>query len=359
VNRRVPRRALSLAAALVVATAVALAVRGRAASSPPDGYVVQRLASDRGDRSLVNAWGLAASPTGPWWTTSEATDVAVAYSGTGRKQATSVTVPGGPTGIAYNDGRGFRIRTRDGSDPAVFVYVCEDGRIRAWAPSATRSGWSTHASVVADLAAEAAVFRGATIAGSHLYATDFHNARVVVFDTRWRRVRSARAFVDPAIPSWYAPFGIQAIGDRVFVTYVWRAPVNGNDAPTGGYVDEFDRDGRLVARVAGRGAVNAPWGVALAPSTFGRFGGDLLVAGFGDGRIAAFRRTRTGWRRAGELRNAAGKPLALNGIWGIAFGNDGLAGPAGTLFFASGPHRWRGATELGVHGVIGSITPER
>jgi uncharacterized protein (TIGR03118 family) len=140
------------------------------------------------------------------------------------------------------------------------------------------------------------------------------------------------------------------------VTYVWRAPVNGNDAPTGGYVDEFDRDGRLVARVAHKGALNAPWGLAVAPRSFGRFGGDLLVGNFGDGRINAYRRAGDRWRHDGALRARDGKPLVVNGLWGLAFGNDGTAGPKDTLFFSSGPHDWRGVTELGVHGLLGSIT---
>src|SRR5204862_1681108 len=106
-----------------------------------------------------------------------------------------------------------------------------------------------------------------------LYATDFHNGRVLVFDSRWRRVVRRGAFVDRAIPAWYAPFGIQAVGRRIFVTYAWRAPVNGNDAPTGGYVDEFDLDGRLDARVGRMGPLDEPWGMAGAPKGFGARGG--------------------------------------------------------------------------------------
>ena len=161
--------------------------------------------------------------------------------------------------------------------------------LRAWTPTVPVA-WSTEAVVVVDEAAEAAVFRGVAIDGDRVYATDFHNGRVDVYDAHWRRIRRPGAFVDRSIPDWYAPFGIHAIGGHVFVTYVWRAPVNGNDAPTGGYVDEFDRDGRLLARVAHKGPMNAPWGLALAPRSFGRFGGDLLVGNFGDGHINAFRR---------------------------------------------------------------------
>jgi uncharacterized protein (TIGR03118 family) len=157
--------------------------------------------------------------------------------------------------------------------------------------------------------------------------------------------------VDPAIPHGYAPFGIQAVGGRIFVTYAWRAPVNGNDAPTGGYVDEFDREGRLLARVGSSGELDEPWGVAVAPPGFGRLGGDLLVANFGSGRINVYARHGEGWTFRGRL------PVEAPGVWGIAFGTGGSNGPRTTLFYAAGPHRWHGASEVDVHGVLGSIAP--
>jgi uncharacterized protein (TIGR03118 family) len=220
-------------------------------------------------------------------------------------------------------------------------------------------GWSTQSVVVVDDAEEAAVFRGLAIAGERIYATDFHNGRVDVYDNHWRRVVRRGAFVDHSIPDWYAPFGIHAVGGHIFVTYVWRAPVNGNDAPTGGYVDEFDLEGNLVAQVGRATGLNEPWGIALAPKSFGPFGGDLLVANFGDGHITAFSRSNRRWRLAGVLHGTNGRPLVVNGIWAIVFGNGHLAGPARTLFFASGPHEWHGATELGVGGLLGSIQPAR
>ncbi len=329
---------------------------------PRNAYAVQALVSDghrraaHVDRRLVNVWGLAASPTGPWWTSNEASATSTLYSGEGRKQLLTVSVDGGPTGIAYYGGRALRVSAAGKSDPARFVYACEDGMLRAWTPTVP-SGWSTRAIVVVDEAAEAAVFRGVAIDAARVYATDFHNAGVDMYDAHWQRVRRAGAFVDRSIPEWYAPFGIQAIDGHLFVTYVARAPVNGNDSPTGGYVDEFDRDGRLLARVARSGVLNAPWGVALAPQSFGRFGGDLLVGNFGDGRINAFRREGSGWSYDGTLRTTRGKPLVVNGLWALAFGNGGTAGRTDTLFFASGPHDWLGETELGVHGVVGSISP--
>jgi uncharacterized protein (TIGR03118 family) len=159
-------------------------------------------------------------------------------------------------------------------------------------------------------------------------------------------------FRDPSIPAWYSPFGVRVLGGRLFVTYASPAPVNGNDAPKGGYVDEFTLDGRLLGRV--RGDLAEPWGIALAPRDseggFGPFGGDLVVASFGTGRIDAYRRTAAGWRFDGRV-------ATVPGVWGIGFGNGHMAGPRTTLFFAAGPHRWRGASELDVHGLLGAISP--
>jgi len=353
---------VAVAAALVLAAlagaALALA-RDRESSGV---YAVRPLVSDERsraplvDRSLVNSWGIAASPTGPWWTANEASETSTLYSGAGRKQLLTVRVEGGPTGVVYHGGKGFRVSAGGVSDPARFIYACEDGKVRAWTPTVPH-GWSTSSEVVVDEGATAAVFRGIAIGHGRIYVTDFHNARVLVYDDRWQPVRRAGAFVDTSIPEWYAPFGVQVVGDRVFVTYVWRAPVNGNDAPTGGYVNEFDLEGRLVAHVASKAPLNAPWGLALAPRSFGRYGGDLLVGNFGDGRINAFRRDGGGWRHDGALVGRNGKPIELSGLWAIAFGNDGAAGSHQTLFFASGPHDWRGETELGVHGLLGAIAP--
>ena len=331
------------------------------ASSAGTGYAVHRLVSDGGvpaaakDRVLVNGWGLAATATGPWWTTNEASDTSTLYSGSGRKQLLTVSVPGGPTGIVAYGGRGFLVSAAGVSDPARFIYACEDGRIRAWTPTVPH-GWSTQAEVVVDDAGEAAIFRGVAVAGGRVYATDFHNARVDVFDSRWQRVRLTGSFSDPSIPAWFAPDNVELLGGHLFVTYVGRAPVDGNDDPSGGYVDEFDLSGNLVARVGRMGVLNEPWGLALAPASFGRYRGDLLVANFGDGHVNAFRRSGRGWAYDGALAASGGQPLVLNGVWGIAFGNGGLAGAKSTLFFSSGPHAWQGATEVSVHGLFGSVS---
>ena len=309
------------------------------------------LVSDRADGQLVNPWGLAASSEGPWWVANESRSSSTVYAADGQKQALKVAVAGGPTGVAFNGGKGFVVRARGVAAPARFLFACEDGTIKGWAPTVP-GGWSTEAVVAVDAGGTAAIFRGVTLAAGRLYATDFHNDRVLVFDGTWRRILAHR-FVDPSIPTWYAPFGIQAAGNRIYVTYAWRAPVNGNDAPTGGYVDEFDLDGRLVARVGGTRELDEPWGVALAPRGFGRLGGRLLVANFGSGRINVYARHGRGWSFAGRL------PVAVPGVWGIAFGGGGMSGPRTTLFYAAGPHRWHGATEVGVHGVLGAISTTR
>jgi uncharacterized protein (TIGR03118 family) len=261
-----------------------------------------------------------------------------------------VDVPGGPTGVVYNGGPGFVVHAGRASGPARFLYACEDGRIRGWSPSVPH-GWSKSAVVAVDATGSGTIFRGLAIAGGRLYATDFHNGHVLVFDSKWRRVRVAGGFKDASLGPGYAPFGIASFGGRIFVTYAGQAPVNGNDAPTGGYVDEFDLQGRLVAHVATTEALDEPWGVALAPAGFGRFGGDLLVANFGSGRILAYSRTAKGWELHGRL------PVRVPGVWGIAFGTGGMSGPRTTLFLAAGPHRWHGASEAGVGGLLAAIEP--
>ena len=343
-----PVLVLAGVAAAIAAMAVFVLSRGA------DHYTAHWLVSDHGlgarthDDTLVNAWGLAASPTGPWWTADQGTAMSTLYDGEGRKQALAVRVDGGPTGIVYNGGTGFVVHGGGRSGPARFIYACEDGQIRGWSPTVPE-GWSSEAVVAVDARETGAVFRGVAIANGRLYATDFHNDKVVVFDRDWRRVTRPGAFHDPKVTDWYAPFGIQAVGSRIFVSYAYRAPVNGNDAPTGGFVDEFDLDGRLVSRVAAMGPLQQPWGLAYGPDR------RLYVANFGSGRIAIFSRRSSGWRFDGHVRGRKGKPLFVNGLWGIAFGNGGMAGPKDTLFFAAGPHGWVGATETDVHGLFGAI----
>jgi uncharacterized protein (TIGR03118 family) len=333
---------------LLAIVLLAVTATASASSSRLDRYTKRALVTDRADAQLVNPWGLAASREGPWWVSNEGQSTSTLYASDGRKQALTVEVPGGPTGVVFNGGSGFVVHGNGVSGPARFIYACEDGMIRAWTPTVPR-GWSREAVVAVDTGVSGTVFRGLTLARGKLYATDFHNDRILVFDSKWRRVLRPGAFVDRDKPAWYAPFGIQAIGDRIFVTYGYRAPVNGNDAPHGGYVDEFDLDGRLIARVGHTDELDEPWGIALAPRAFGSFGGDLLVANFGSGQINAYRRQEGGWTLHGRL------PVTVHGVWGIAFGTGGMSGRRTTLFYAAGPHEWLGPTEENVGGELGSI----
>jgi uncharacterized protein (TIGR03118 family) len=342
-----------LKTAVVGVVIAALATAGSSGHAQADRFVLHRLVSDRDDPQLVNPWGLTSAAGEAVWVTNEAQSSTTTYTADGRKQAVTVAVPGGPTGIAFNAGKGFRLRNGRASAPARLLFACEDGMIRGWSPIVprTRETWSSQTEVAVDPGATGTVFRGVTLAAGRLYATDFHNARVLVFDSRWHRVSTRGAFIDRSIPSWYAPFGIQAMARRLFVTYAFRAPPSGNDAPTGGYVDEFDLDGKLISQVGRPTQFDEPWGLALAPRGFGQFGGDLLVANFGSGKINAYARAAGGWRLVGPL------PFTLPGVWGIAFGAGGSSGSTTTLFYVAGPHQWHGSSEEYVHGVFGSISP--
>ena len=193
-----------------------------------------------------------------------------------------------------------------------------------------------------------------TTGGDFLFATDFHNGRVDVFNGSFGLVSTPDAFTDPGLPDGYAPFGIQAIGSRVFVTYA-KQDEDAEDEVAGqslGFVDVYDTAGNLLARVAQRGQLDAPWGLALAPTSFGRFGGDLLVGNFGDGQINAYKELPNGrFEHRGELRSPAGKSISIDGLWALEFGNGSAAGPTGTLFFTAGP-------EDESHGLFGSITAD-
>ena len=297
------------------------------------------------DPNLVNAWGLTSGPTTPWWVADNGTDKSTLYRGSdGQPQALVVDVHNAPTGTVFNPTTGFALPT---GGSARFLFDTEEGKVLGWNPAQ-----GTTAVVVADLNDDA-IYKGlaiaATSAGPRLYAADFHNAKVDVFDGSFTPVDGG--FVDPSLPSGYAPFGIQTIGDRVFVTYA-QQDADAEDEVAGqgrGFVDAYDLAGNLVERVAQHGQLNAPWGLALAPSSFGRFAGDLLVGNFGDGQINAYAELGNGhFAHRGELRDSSGKSLSIDGLWALQFGQGGNNGPAGTLFFTAGPDDEN-------HGLFGQI----
>ena len=336
--------ALVLCSALVAASPLAAAER--------NSYTVTPLVSDQPgvaahtDPNLVNAWGLTASGGSPWWVSDNGTDLSTLYRGDGTPQALVVQVAGGPTGTVFNPTSGFVLPT---GGKALFLFDSEDGIVRAWNPAQ-----GTTAIVVADRSNVGAIYKGLAIAdtaaGPRLYAADFHNARIDVFNASFGLVPGG--FVDSSLPAGYAPFNVQTIGDRVFVAYA-KQDEAAEDEVAGqgtGFVDAYDLAGNLLGRVAQHGLLNAPWGLALAPEGFGRFGGDLLVGNFGDGQINAYEELPNGhFEHRGELRGSDGKPLTIDGLWALRFGNGGNAGPTGTLFFTAGPDEES-------HGLFGSIT---
>jgi uncharacterized protein (TIGR03118 family) len=200
-----------------------------------------------------------------------------------------------------------------------------------------------------------AVYKGLAVASDRLYATDFHNGRVDVFDASFKPVTTTGGFKDAKVAKGFAPFGIQALAGNVFVTYAKQDTAAKDDVPLPGqaYVDEFTHDGQLVARVVNSGKknapLNAPWGLSLAPADFGSFAGDLLVGNFGNGRVSAYTQRGSRWLYKGQLRVADGTPIAIDGLWAIAFGNGAAAGPTNTLYFLAGPSDEK-------HGLYGSIT---
>ena len=317
-------------------------------------YTVTPLVSDQlgaapvHDTNLVNAWGLAASATSPWWVANNGTSTSTLYNGnTGLPVplVVSVGVDSGPTGVVFNGGSGFVVTSGSSSAPARFIFDSEDGLIRGWNPAVD----PTNAVVAPATADPDAIYKGLAIAGGMLYASDFHNGVVDVFDGSWNLVNQ---FTDPGLPSGYAPFGIQAIGSRIFVSFA-KQDADAEDEIAGqglGFVDAFDTAGNLVARVAQHGQLNAPWGLALAPANFGRFSGDLLVGNFGDGKILAFEPQSNGhFGFRGQLRASSGHAIAIDGLWALGFGNGANAGPTNTLFFTAGP-------DDETHGLFGRIT---
>ena len=333
-------------AAVIVGLTVAAQVPAVGAAAG-NAYVVQNLVSDvpgaaaKVDPNLVNAWGLTAGPTTPWWVADNGTDRSTLYSADGTIVPLVVQVPIHPTGTVF-----WSFTSR-----AIFVFATEAGTIRGW-----HRTQGTQTVILADRSAQGAIYKGLAFAvtpgGDRFYATDFHNARVDVFDGSLNLISSPGAFVDSQLPAGYAPFGIQTIGSRVFVTYA-KQDADAVDELHGqsfGFVDDYDTSGNLLGRIAQHGQLNAPWGLALAPANFGRFSGDLLVGNFGDGQINAFEELANGhFEHRGELRTGDGKSLSIDGLWALQFGHGAPNnGPANTLFFTAGPDDEN-------HGLFGTI----
>jgi uncharacterized protein (TIGR03118 family) len=339
---------------LAAALAALLIVVAQTRAAGGNSFTVHNLVSDgsvpadRTDPNLVNGWGITRGPATPWWVADNGTDVSTLYRGDGTIVPLVVRVAGGPTGTVFNGTTSFVLR---GVGPARFLFATEAGTIHGWNPAVA----PTEAVVAARH--QEAIYKGLAIGstadGDRLYAADFHNGRVDVFNGSFQLLMRPGAFRDPALPAGYAPFGIQNIGGWIYVTYAKQDSDREDEiaGPGLGFVDVYDANGTFLRRAVSHGSLNAPWGLALAPAGFGEFGGDLLVGNFGDGRINAYRVTAQGeYQLHGVLRRTNGEPISIDGLWGIGFGNGSAAGPVTSLYFAAGPDDEE-------HGLFGVIQP--
>ena len=296
------------------------------------------------DPNLKNAWGIAFNPKGFVWVADNGTSVATLYDGNGVPQSLIVSIPNGtsgpanPTGIVFNGTTDFTVSQGGKSGVGAFIFSGEGGTITAWAPAVA----PTNAIVMFDDGSGGAVYKGLALASNgtanFLYATDFHNNKIDVFDKNFAKVAMPGKFQDATLPAGFAPFGIQAIGPKLFVTYAKQdAAAHDNVDGSGlGFVDVFDTAGNLLQHFASAGPLNAPWGVAQAPGNFGRFSGDILIGNFGDGTINAF--DPASGQSLGAINLPNGTAFVQPGLWGIAFGNGLDNQPTNTLFFAAGPN---------------------
>ncbi len=309
------------------------------------------------DDNLSNPRGLATAPGLPFWI-ADNSNLATLYSGKGAIQTNAVTglttvgvtiptsatgVQANPTGQVYNGTGDFLIPTNNGQEPALFIFDGEGGTIAAWAKDSGASAVTAYDDGVTN-GANHAVYKGlamGTVSGtSYLYATDLHNGKVDVFDTNFSKPANMQGkFVDPTMPSGFVPFGIASLNGQLYISYAMRdTALHDEVAGAGlGYVDVFDFNGNFISRFASADALNAPWGMALAPAGFGSFEGDLLIGNFGDGTINAFAPNGTALATSmGPLTGTAGGPLSIPGLWSLVFGNGDSDKPVTTLFYTAG-----------------------
>jgi uncharacterized protein (TIGR03118 family) len=343
---------------------LAAAVPARLGAAGANAYLKHNLVADVAgvadvtDPNLVNAWGIASSATSPFWVNDGGTGLATVYTTTGAVSATEAIVPHAqsgsspstPTGIVFNGTGGFAVAT--GKTPS-FIFATADGALSGWV-AAGASGMTTTAVRKVDRSGSGAAYTGLAIGsgstGPYLYAANFHSGTIDVFDTNWASATLSGAFADAAVPAGFAPFNIQNLGGKLYVTYA-KQDANMRLAVAGvgnGYVAVYDLNGNLLQHLVSSGLLNSPWGVAIAPATFGAFANAVLVGNFGDGLIHAFD-PATGML-LGTLQDLSGAPIQISGLWGLIVGNGGNGGDPNLVYFASGPG---GET----HGLFGSIEP--
>lgn len=288
------------------------------------------------DPNLVNAWGLAYGPGSPFWTSDNVTGLSTLYNAQGVPQGLVVAIPpasgsgpGSPTGIVFNGSNDFVVSKNGASGSAFFIFATIDGTISGWNPGVDLH----HAVIAADESAFGVVYTGLAIATdiNWLYGADAANNKVDVYDAKLKLIFT---FTDPSIPQGFTPYGIQVINKKVYVTFASPANV------AGGFLDVFDEFGHLLKRLISGSELNQPWGIALAPSSFGPFSNALLVSNnLPNGTINAFN-PATG-KFLGRLKDRSGEQIVIDQLWGIEFGGGTPNnGAKNQLFFTAGPDNY-------------------
>ncbi len=301
------------------------------------------------DGHLLNGWGISFSGSSPFWVSANGSGLAVVYNVNPTTDVTSkvgleVTIPGDGTvtGQAFSNVAG-------NFNGDTFLFVSEDGTVSGW-----RNALGSNAETL-QTALPNNSYKGATVFNNggnvYLYAANFASGVVDVLKGNAGAPNLTGSFTDPNIPSGYAPFNVQNLAGKIYVTFAVRDAMTGDDVagPGHGIVDAFDTNGNLLQRIATQGALNSPWGLAIAPASFGSIAGDLLVGNFGDGTINAFNLSTLA--NDGPLETIGNTPLVIDGLWGLTAGNDGSAGNSSRVYFSAGP----GDESHGLFGVIQSV----
>jgi uncharacterized protein (TIGR03118 family) len=258
------------------------------------------------------------------------------------------TSPASPTGDVFNiAGSGFNVTSGGVTGSSVFIFATEDGTISGWNPTVNPA--SSVLAVDNSQGGTGAVYKGLTIAqtddGTFLYAANFRNGTVDVFDQNFNQVNS---FTDPNVPAGYAPFNVQVLDNHLFVTFALQDPTKHDDVPGvgHGFVDEFDLQGHMLDRVASGGVLDSPWGLAIAPPGFGEFANDLLVGNFGDGTINVFNPKNDHF--LGKLEDANGAPITIFDLWSLVPGSGNAGTDPNKIYFTAG-------VKNEAHGLFGSL----
>lgn len=319
------------------------------------------------DRELINPWGFAETSSGQFRVAANGSGQGILFNAQGQKSGADINIPppagspagstSAPNGVIINATADFVITLNGRSAPATMLFSTEDGTIAGWNPALSQ----TRAVIAADQSGHGAVYKLLTMdqagGANYLYATNFHNDTVDVFDAHFtRHTFFSGQFTDPNAPAGFAPFGIKNVNGVLFVSYAKQDAAKHDDVagPGNGFIDEFTSDGRFIKRFASGTAaggtltaLNSPIGATFAPAGFGNFGGDLLIGNFGDSHVSAF--DPNSGQFLGQLQDTSGHPLVLTagitgaggntkGLWGIGFGNGQGGAGAQSMFFADGPN---------------------